>query len=116
MNTSTRLAQRQRKAAYIKALCLFILTLPPLIGAPQGKDPTPLQSAANSPQDQILEKLASLGAHVFKQSGRVVEVNLNGTKAADADLRLLAELSEITDLSLEQTQVSDAGKIGRAHV
>src|SRR2546430_2789343 len=101
----------QKKVAWFKASCLFVLNVHLLIGTPQSKDPKHLQSTGKSPEDQIVERLASLGARVFRQSGGVVEVNLNGTKVADGDLRLLAEFPEIIDLSLEHTQVGDDGMI-----
>src|SRR5947208_12486983 len=110
MKKRPRLSQ-PKKMAWFKASCLFVLNVHLLIGTPQSKDPKHLQSTGKSPEDQIVERLASLGARVFRQSGRVVEVNLNGTKVADGDLRLLAEFPEIIDLSLEHTQVGDDGMI-----
>jgi lactate permease len=54
-------------------------------------------------------ELERLGGTVFQRSGRIVEVNLNRTRIADADLKLLSGLSALTDLSLEETAIGDAG-------
>jgi hypothetical protein len=60
-------------------------------------------------ESQIVQNLEALGARVFKDGERVVEVKLDRTRVADEDLKLVAALAEVTDISLEQTQVGDTG-------
>ena len=58
---------------------------------------------------QRVKQLKQLGATVFSQQGEVVEVNANRTKITDQDLALLADFTQMTDLSLEKTTIGDAG-------
>jgi hypothetical protein len=56
-----------------------------------------------------VEALRTLGAQVFLQKDKVIEVSANRTKISDDDLMHVAEFIDMTDLSLEETAVSAAG-------
>lgn len=59
--------------------------------------------------DAIIQ-LKKIGGHVFEKKGRVVEINLNGNPRADDQLlKLVSQFRELTDLSLEGTNITDAG-------
>jgi len=57
------------------------------------------------------QQLKQLGATVFTQGDYVIEVNANRTKIADKDLALVSEFTQMTDLSLENTTIGDAGLV-----
>ena len=61
-------------------------------------------------QDRI-RQLRELGAVVFTQGDDVVEVSANRTKISDTDLQLISDFTQLTDLSLEETSVSDNGLV-----
>src|SRR5438093_6158158 len=101
-----------KRMSCLKGAWLLIVVAQPLIGLAQDFRLTSSRFAGSqSTAEPPVEKLESLGARVFIQGGRVVEVNLDRTKVADADLRLVSGFPEITDLSLEETHVGDAGMI-----
>lgn len=57
-----------------------------------------------------LQWIDDLGGHVTKDSqGRVTGVSLRGTWVADADLRHLSELPNLSDLDLSLTHITDQG-------
>ena len=62
-------------------------------------------------EHQASARLKQLGAHVFtNRSGTVIEVTLNNNpRISDGDLELLNAFSDLADLSLENTKISDAG-------
>ena len=64
------------------------------------------ETASNHPHVLALRRK---GAQVFQKGDRVIEVNANGTSVNDEDLARLKHFSQLTDVSLEQTQISDAG-------
>ncbi len=66
----------------------------------------------NNEESLAKEKIKSLGITIFtdKKTGSVTEVLGNGNnKVSDSDLILISNFKEITDLSLERTQITDAG-------
>ncbi|MFL2479761.1 MAG: hypothetical protein ACJ0K4_09440 [Verrucomicrobiales bacterium] len=66
----------------------------------------------NDEESSAKEKIKSLGITVFtdKGTGSVTEVIGNGNeRVSDSDLILISNFKEITDLSLERTQITDAG-------
>lgn len=70
--------------------------------------------SAETPESEVRasKELRALGGSVFLdlKSGHVSEVNLNGNeKVVDETLRLISSFSELTDLSLESTNVGDRG-------
>jgi hypothetical protein len=60
-------------------------------------------------REERVQRLKQLGATVFTRGDDVIEVNANCTDIADDDLALLSEFTEITDLSLEETTITDVG-------
>lgn len=60
-------------------------------------------------QKQIFKRLADLDALVFTSKGIVIEVNANRTKITDDDLKGMDEFPRMTDLSLEETAITDKG-------
>jgi hypothetical protein len=62
-----------------------------------------------SDQAQRVADLRRLGGTVFERDGAVVEVNLNRSRVEDRDLDRLAGFTAMTDLSLEETAIGDAG-------
>lgn len=61
---------------------------------------------------EAARQLREIGGHTFldPKSNRIVEVNLNrNLKVTDETLSLVAACSSLTDLSLEETAVGDAG-------
>ena len=73
-------------------------------GVAQSPTPDPLRPA------KILESLRRLKPpYIGRRRGRVVNIVLSRTRVTDDDLRLVGQLSDLTDLSLEQTQVGDKG-------
>lgn len=58
---------------------------------------------------QRIQNLKKLGATVFERSNVVIEVSANRTRIGDAELANVADFAHMTDLSLEETTVSDAG-------
>ena len=80
----------------------LIATLPLIIDA----------QSQNDEETSAKEKLKTLGITVFtdKETGSVTEVLGNGNKrVSDSDLKLISNFKEITDLSLERTQITDVG-------
>lgn len=74
----------------------------------------PVLALAEQPESekQAARQLRDLGVYVFidLESGRPNNVSANGNdKITDADLKPLAELPMLTDLSFEQTEIGDAG-------
>ena len=68
------------------------------------------RGAEERPQESDpVQELWRLGATVFERGGVVVEVHANRTQLLDHHLSLLAGFTELTDLSLEETQVGDIG-------
>lgn len=55
------------------------------------------------------KRLKQIAATVFESGEEIVEINANRTQIKDDDLKLLAPLVHLTDLSLEKTKISDAG-------
>ena len=55
----------------------------------------------------IKEKVESWGGRTFFKRGVLVEVHLNKAKFLPGELSILKSCQEITDLSLERTQVSE---------
>ena len=55
------------------------------------------------------DKLRALGGGVFTKGGVVAEIYLNRSKITDDQLKLVASFEKLTDLSLEQTEIGDAG-------
>ena len=64
----------------------------------------PLGSFAQS--KALQEKIANWGGKTFFQKGALVEVHLNEAKFLPGELSILSSCDEITDLSLERTQLS----------
>src|SRR5688572_16309100 len=92
------------RVLWVQALLSFYLV--------QGHEGRVASRAAEGPhhlraeeESQILQKVQTLGGRFFRDGDRVVEVKLDRTQVTDEDLRLVARLPEVTDLSLEQTQV-----------
>ncbi|MBI4586442.1 MAG: sulfatase-like hydrolase/transferase [Planctomycetes bacterium] len=56
-----------------------------------------------------VKRIEELGGLVFRKEGRIVEVVLNRRDVPDDLLRRVADLADLTDLSLEETPVGDAG-------
>ena len=75
---------------------------------PAADDP-PVDPKAAERQTLILKRLKDIDALVFKSEGIVVEVNANRTKITDDDLDGLREFLKMTDLSLEETAITDKG-------
>src|SRR5262245_35609956 len=88
-----------------------------MVGAGEQPQPPPplslwFNQEAKGPEPrelQIVQRLESLGARVFNDGERVVEVKLDRTRVTDEDLKLVAALTDVTDLSLEMTQIGDTG-------
>ncbi|MBI4601897.1 MAG: sulfatase-like hydrolase/transferase [Planctomycetes bacterium] len=59
--------------------------------------------------ERAAKRVEDLGGRVFRKDGRIVEVVLNRRDVPDEALRLIGELEDLTDLSLEETSVGDAG-------
>ena len=84
------------------AIASLIAVLPIIINA----------QCQNNEETSAKEKIKTLGITVFtdKGTGSVTEVLGNGNKrVSDSDLKLISNFKEITDLSLERTQITDAG-------
>jgi len=68
---------------------------------------------ADDTEDRASEAIQKLGGKVVRDNKDpaqpVVEVDLNGTKATDADLKIMANLSALKTLKLQKTRVTDAG-------
>lgn len=70
------------------------------------------KSAKSSPrvsQDQAVATIRETGGHVFLREGKVVEVQLNRARVDDDSLTLVALFPELTDISLEETPITDRG-------
>jgi hypothetical protein len=63
----------------------------------------------DSQNESTVSRLGKLGATVFQSNGHVVEVNANGKKITDDDLKAVGEFVRMTDLSLEETAITDKG-------
>jgi arylsulfatase A len=61
--------------------------------------------------EEVWARTRELGGKVFWKEGRLVELVLNGKAVRDADLERVALIDDLTDLSLEQTEVGDAGLV-----
>ncbi|MED6300246.1 MAG: hypothetical protein VX860_09165, partial [Verrucomicrobiota bacterium] len=84
------------------AIASLIATFPLIIDA----------QSQNNEESSAKEKLKTLGITIFtdKGTGSVTEVLGNGNnKVSDSDLILISNFKEITDLSLERTQLTDVG-------
>jgi len=68
---------------------------------------TPERDAAGVEQD--VQRIEMIGGTVFRRDGRVVEVLLNRREATDEHMSAIAAFKGLTDLSLEETAVGDAG-------
>jgi hypothetical protein len=68
------------------------------------------------PPHERIQQLQQLGVTVFTQGDDVVEVNANRTDITDRDLSLVSEFTQLTDLSLEETTVSDTGIAALQHL
>jgi predicted amidohydrolase/CubicO group peptidase (beta-lactamase class C family) len=68
-----------------------------------------LRLGAVPTREAALATIERLGGRVFRESGRVIEVDLARTAVTDADLALIARLEDITDLNLEETAIGDEG-------
>ena len=53
------------------------------------------------------KKLRELGAGIFKTNGVVSEINLNRSKITNAQLKSLLIFTKLTDLSLEETKITE---------
>ena len=94
-----------RTSIRTKTLLLQALLWVCLVQAPAGCLPSiaaegPHHKPAIEEELQIIQKLEVLGARIFKDGERVVEVKLDRTRVVDEDLKLVAALPEVTDLSL----------------
>jgi hypothetical protein len=58
-----------------------------------------------------VQQLKVLGATVFTRGDDIVELLANRTKITDKDLALVSEFAQLTDLSLEETAIGDAGLV-----
>jgi hypothetical protein len=90
-------------AAFIHAfsLCLTLSVLLP-----------PRLNAADELEQDLTARLRDLGVQVFThpRTRRVVEINANqNTRLENDHLRWIANFTELTDLSLEATQITDQG-------
>ena len=94
---------------YFRAVLFLFLIFELLLNAVPGQGSRESSPPVHLTEQQIVEKLENLGGEVFKESGRVVEVNLGRTHVGDQDLSFVGLLADVTDLSLEQTQVGDPG-------
>lgn len=85
----------------MKAFCLLMLSL------------LPFSSLAQPADETALEMVARLGgtaiSNQFLPGNPVIRIDLHGTAVTDADLALLAPLTELQVLDLRLTQVTDAG-------
>ena len=63
-----------------------------------------------------IQALRKIGATVFVRNGQVNEVSANRTKLEDAQLPLLAGFTQMTDLSLEATRITDEGVVHLRHL
>ncbi|MBP87156.1 MAG: hypothetical protein CMJ64_10630 [Planctomycetaceae bacterium] len=61
--------------------------------------------------EERVQRLKRLGATVLTRDDDVIEVNANRRRIADKDLALVSEFTQMTDLSLEETTISDAGLV-----
>lgn len=72
-------------------------------------DDPPIDPKARERLESILNRLEDLDALVFKSKDIVIEVNANRTKITDDDLKGVGEFLKMTDLSLEETAITDKG-------
>ena len=75
-----------------------------------------LEQQTTRERQKRVQELRDTGATVFLRNGRVNEVSANRTKITDAQITLLANFKQMTDLSLEATRVSDAGAVHLRHL
>ncbi len=66
-------------------------------------------AVANSGEAPIAEWLKSIGGKVEMTNGHVTSVSMRGTSVTDRELAVLTKLPQLTDLSLEDTEISSDG-------
>lgn len=68
-----------------------------------------LESKDAAHLDEQVQELKKIGATVFVRDKQVIEVNANRTEIKNDDLGRVSDFTSLTDLSLENTQIGDAG-------